>query len=171
VIKIQSIFAIKIISLVQYKTTWKKEDALKEMQRWCASQERCHEDVRKKLIEHRVFGDDLEEIMATLISEDFLNESRYALAYVSGKFKINEWGRNKILAGLKQKKISAYNIANAMKEINENDYQKTLIKHFNKKLKEINLKTKDGKMKIMNYLLQKGFESEMIIHMIQESNS
>ena len=136
------------------------------MRRWCAVQERSHEDVRLKLIEHRVFGDDLEDILSTLISEDFLNETRYAIAYVSGKFKINEWGRNKILVGLRAKKISPYNVKKAMKEIDEKDYNKTLIKHFNKKLKEVNLKTKEGKSKMMNYLLQKGFEMDLILQKI-----
>lgn len=154
--------------MIQYKTKWNKDDALKELRRWCAVQERCHEDIRLKLIEHQIFGDDLEDILATLITEDFLNETRYALAYVSGKFKINEWGRIKILSGLKQKKISQYNINKAIKQLDEIAYAQTLEKHFNKKLKEVKIKTQEGKMKMMNFLLQKGFESDLILKKINE---
>ncbi len=154
--------------MIQYKTSWTADVALKELRRWCAVQERSHEDVRLKLIEHRIFGDVLEEIISTLISEDFLNETRYAEAYVSGKFKINEWGRNKILAGLKAKKISTYNINKALKVIDENQYHKTLEKHFNKKAKTVSLKTKEGKSKVMNFLLQKGFEMDLILKLINK---
>lgn len=96
------------------KSKWTQETALKELKRWCAAEERSHQAVRTKLIEHQIYGDQLEAIIAELIGENFLNELRFAKAYVSGKFKINQWGRNKIKMGLKQKNISTYNINKAM---------------------------------------------------------
>jgi regulatory protein len=96
---------------------WSKEEALERMCSYCASQERAHMDVRTKLIEHQVFGDVLEDIMATLISENFLNEERYALAYARGKANQLKWGPIKIQAGLRQKQVSDYSIKKALESI------------------------------------------------------
>ena len=152
------------------KTAWSEEQALTELKRWCALQERSHMDVRTKLIEHRIYGEKLEEIIATLISEDFINELRFATAYVSGKFKINEWGRNKIIMGLKQKQISTYNINKAMSQIDDDQYIKTLDKHFKEKSAKTGLASREAKAKVMNYLLQKGFEQHLILQLINEDS-
>jgi regulatory protein len=125
-------------------------------------------DVRTKLIEHQVYGDILEEILADLISENFLNEMRYASAYVSGKFKINEWGRIKIIAGLKQKNISLKIITKAISEIDEHMYLKTLEKLYQNKKQLLKPKSLQDKQRLMNYLLQKGFEQHLIFEIMNK---
>ena len=55
-----------------------KADALVKLQRYCAYQDRCHQEVRSKLIELGIYGQDLEDVMASLIEENFLNEERFA---------------------------------------------------------------------------------------------
>ncbi|MFM2392141.1 MAG: hypothetical protein RLZZ546_118 [Bacteroidota bacterium] len=150
------------------KIRWDREQALREMQRWCSTQERSHMDVRTKLIEHQVYGDILEEILADLISENFLNEMRYASAYVSGKFKINEWGRIKIIAGLKQKNISLKIITKAISEIDEHMYLKTLEKLYQNKKQLLKPKSLQDKQRLMNYLLQKGFEQHLIFEIMNK---
>jgi regulatory protein len=152
------------------KTKWSVDVALVEMKRWCATEERSHQAVRTKLIEHQVYGDDLEGIIAELISENFLNELRFATAYVSGKFKINQWGRNKIKMGLTQKNISSYNITKAMAQIDEKNYSTLLTKLFNTKKKLTGTKTNSEKLKLVNYLLQKGFEQHLIMDLLNKNN-
>ena len=63
------------------------------MRRYCAYQERCHEEVRTKILSMKVYGDTLERVMDALIHEDFLNEERFAIAYAGGKFRMKKWGR------------------------------------------------------------------------------
>ena len=99
---------------------------LNKLRHYCAYQERCHEEVRTKLLSLKVYGDGLEEIINQLISEDFLNEERFAKAYAGGKFRMKKWGRGKIIQGLKARKISDYCIKQGMSEIPEEDYQKFL---------------------------------------------
>lgn len=151
------------------KVRWDKDQALRELQRWCSQQERSHMDVRTKLIEHQVYGDALEEIIAQLISENFLNEMRYASAYVSGKFKINEWGRIKITAGLKQKNISQKIISKAISEIDQETYCETLKKLFYNKKKSIKSNSLQDKQRLMNFLLQKGYEQNLIFELMNNS--
>jgi regulatory protein len=151
------------------KSKWTQETALRELKRWCAGEERSHQAVRTKLIEHQIYGDELESIIAELISENFLNELRYANAYVSGKFKINHWGRNKIRMGLKQKNISTYNINKAMAQIDDVLYMDTLSEIFENKKKMTGTKTNADKQKLVNYLLQKGFEMNLILDLLNKS--
>ena len=84
------------------------EDALAKLQRYCAYQDRCHQEVRTKLIDLGVFGDTLEEIITDLIKDNFLNEERFARSYARGKFRMRKWGRIKIRQELKLRKISDY---------------------------------------------------------------
>jgi regulatory protein len=147
----------------------KNSSALEKIKHYCAYQERSHKEVRSKLLELEVYGNELENHITTLINENYLNEERYACAIVRGKFKYKQWGRNKILQTLKLQVISAYCIQKAMKEIDEEEYLITLTKLADKKLESLSSeKNKFIKMsKLKNYLLQKGYEFEYINEIIK----
>ena len=140
-----------------------KDDALKKLQRYCAYQERCHQEVRQKLLDLGIYGDDLEDIIVELIKDDFLNELRFAQIYTGGKFRIKKWGRYRIKRELKQRRISEYCIKKAMLEIDEDDYIKTLHEIFEKRLKiisEPNDFMTNGNL--AKYAISRGFESDII---------
>jgi regulatory protein len=139
--------------------------ALEKLKSYCAYQERSHQEVRTKLLSLEVYGDELEEIIGALIEENFLNEERYAAAIVRGKFRYKQWGRIKIKQALKFQKISTYCIQKAMKEIEDDEYQKTLLHLAEKKWESLHSeKNKFTKMaKLRNYLLQKGYETDLIM--------
>ena len=133
-----------------------------KLMRYCAYQERCHQEVRNKLLQLKVYGDDLEDIMATLISENFLNEERYTLAFVSGKFKIKKWGKFKISMKLKLKGVSSYLIEKALNTIDPEEYENTVVDLIKSRLgdeKEISFAQRK---KIFDYLRRKGFETDEI---------
>jgi regulatory protein len=144
------------------------EEALQKLQRYCAYQDRCHTEVRTKLLDLGVYGDTLEEIMAELITDNFLNEERFARSYVRGKFRIKQWGRVRIKQELKFKKISAYCLKKGLEEIEETEYLKTLNKLLTKKNKT--LKEPDDfkrKAKLANYVIQKGYEPSIVWDMLR----
>ncbi len=138
--------------------------SLEKIKYYCAYQERSHKEVRSKLLELEVYGNELENHISTLIDENYLNEERYACAIARGKFTYKQWGRNKILQTLKLQQVSAYCIKKAMKEIAEDDYIKTIQQLSIKKLATLSSeKNKFIKMtKLKNYLLQKGYEFDYI---------
>lgn len=146
-----------------YKKNLTKEQALQKLKHYCAYQERCHSEVKEKLYELGVRRAEHDEITATLIEENYLNEERFAIAFAGGKFRMKQWGRVKIKYELKQKKVSEYCIKKAMKEIPEEDYINTL-----QKLAEERYASLKGeqylirKKKTMDYLLHKGFEPELV---------
>ena len=113
---------------VQYKKQLTKEQALQKLRHYCAYQERCHSEVKEKLYSLGVWKKDHDEIIATLIEENYLNEERFAIAFAGGKWRVKQWGRVKIKYDLKLKQVSDYCIKKAMKQIDEEEYLAVLSK-------------------------------------------
>ena len=146
-----------------------KEQALQKLRHYCGYQERCHAEVKEKLYSFGLRKQIVEEAIAQLIEEDYLNEERFAIQFAGGKFRMKQWGRVKIKHALKQKQVSAYCINKAMKELDEKDYANTLHKLAKRKWDTIkgegvNLFVKMGKT--TDYLVQKGYEPELVRQVI-----
>jgi len=147
---------------------YSKEEALQKAKQYCAYQERCHSEVKEKLYSFGMNKKEVDELLSELISENYLNEERFAIQYAGGKFRIKQWGKVKIKYSLKQKQVSEYCIKKALAAIDERDYHKTLEKLFEQKQKtlkaEKNIFTK--KRKLQDHLMQKGFETNLIARLI-----
>lgn len=145
------------------------DQAIPKIKQYCAYQERCHAEVRDKLYSYGLYKKEVEPIISLLITENYLNEERFAIIYAGGKFRMNQWGKVKIKQALRVKQVSDYCIKKALKEIDETDYQKTFRKLTEQKLKTIrsekNIFVK--KRKLQDYLLQKGYESGLISEMLK----
>ena len=135
-------------------------EALNKLSRYCAERERCHSEVRTKLISIHVYGEDLEEIISRLIELDFLNEERFARSYVSGKFRINKWGRNKIIHGLRAKQVPDYCIDKGLGEIDDAEYHALVRRLIAKQLRENSF---EARQKVVASLQRKGFETGVIL--------
>lgn len=146
------------------------EEARSKLQAYCAYQERCHKEVRSKLLELGIWGDDVDAIISDLIEDNFLNELRYALAFAGGKFRVKKWGKNRIINALKRNQISAYCIKKAIQsELPDLDYNQTLEQVIRKKdnlLKESNPFKR--KQKLAKYTIEKGFESHLVWEMLNQ---
>jgi regulatory protein len=150
-----------------YKKQFTKEQALQKLKHYCAYQERCHSEVKEKLYSLGVWKKDRDEIISALIEENYLNEERFAIVFAGGRFRVKQWGRVKIKYELKQKQVSDYSIKKALKQVDEKEYLKTLEKLLEKK--QALLKKEQPvirKKKTMDYLLQKGFEADLINKMM-----
>jgi regulatory protein len=109
------------------------------------------------------------DIMNYLVENDLLNEKRYAYSYTIGKLRNNQWGRQKIYAGLRQKKLSNPIINEAFSSVDEDEYFSVLQQVMNRKLEHIgDISIDKNKKKLLNYALQKGFESSLIWTVINE---
>ncbi len=146
------------------KKYFTKEQALQKAKHYCAYQERSHAEVKEKLYSFGLFKTEVEEALSLLIEENYLNEERFAIAFAGGKFRIKQWGKVKIKYELKQKRVSDYCIKKALQQIDGADYLKTLQQLFNAKLKTLKGEKNSfiKKRKLQDYLMQKGFESNLI---------
>jgi regulatory protein len=136
---------------------------------YCAYQERSHKEVRNKLYEYGLHRGDVEELLAKLITEGFLNEERFAKAFAGGKFRMKKWGRNKIVHELESHGVTSKCIQKGLAELSDSDYKKTLRGLLVKKLdltKEPNLFKKRDKA--ARFAIGKGYESELVWAVLKE---
>ncbi len=139
------------------------QQAFQKMRQYCGYQERSHFEAREKLYGFGLNKSDVEELLSRLIEEDYLNEERYAILFVGGKFRMKKWGRIKIIHELKQKRVGSNNIKKAIKEIDEDIYNKTLYQLALAKWKSLKAEQYLNRLaKTTNFLLQKGYEQELI---------
>lgn len=137
--------------------------ALSKIESWCAYQERCQQEVRDKLYSWGLWKDAVENIIVELISRNFLNEERFAIAYAGGKFRMKKWGKQKIKMELKRRQVPDKIIAKALKEIGGDDYEQTLGKTLTAKWKaEKEKHPLKKKMKVMRYMISRGYEPDAV---------
>jgi regulatory protein len=143
--------------------TYSQQEAKEKILRYCAYQERSHREVRNKLFEYGLGRSDVDEIMVFLITEGFLNEERYAKAFAGGKFRMKKWGRLKIIHALEAQGLTANCIKSGLKEIDTDDYEKTLTQFLEKKNSEV----EDGNIyskrdRLSKAAILKGYEPELV---------
>ena len=140
---------------------------------YCAYQERTQDEVRKRLQKWEVWGDEADEIIAELISQNYLSEERFAKTYAGGKFRMKNWGKMKIKQELHRRGLSEYSIQQGMKEIPEESYQTRLTEDLIKKKAQL-LRTETDKFKLkqklVRFALGKGYESELVWKTVENLN-
>ncbi|HLZ16419.1 MAG TPA: regulatory protein RecX [Cyclobacteriaceae bacterium] len=139
------------------------EIAARKIFRYCAYQERSHQEVRNKLFEYGLRSNQVEEILSRLITDGFLNEERYARAFAGGKFRMMKWGKLKIQRELESAGVSPRNIAFGLAEIDPADYSKSILSLVKKKatlVTDENLYKK--KNKIARFVIGKGYEPDLV---------
>ena len=151
------------------KKVFSRKEAKLKAADYCAYQERSQQEVRDKLYSYGLHYNDVEEIISELITENFINEERFAKAYAGGKFRMKKWGRLKILQGLKQHRISEYCIKKGLQEIPDADYCDTIELLIDKKRKALAIDNEFiANQKIVAYLHQKGFEPNLIWNILRK---
>lgn len=137
--------------------------ALDRAKVYCSKAEHNQKEVLSKLREWGLNLEEAESVLCELISQNYVNEERYALLYSKSKFNQNGWGRIKIKHHLNQMGVSARNIQKGLEEIQEEDYEALCLKLATKKT--LSLKGENPlsiRQKTTAYLLSKGFEYEQI---------
>ncbi len=146
-----------------------RKEALERVRKFCTYRERCHKEVWDKLYDLNQDPGTASDLITQLIEENFLNEERFARSYVKGKFKHNQWGREKIRQGLKAKGIHSSLIRMAMEEISEEGYLEQVHRLIAKQRHKIKAKNQyDKKAKLARHLLSKGYEQDLVWDIIRE---
>jgi regulatory protein len=133
----------------------------------CSRREYCVYDIQSKLQSWGISDQDNEKIIKALIKENFINEKRFTEAFVRDKFRYNRWGKVKIKAHLKLKKIPADIITSSLNSIDNELYIKTLKELLTIHRRLVKAKNQyDLKGKLLRYGLSKGFESELLYDLL-----
>ncbi len=151
------------------KTRYTPSQAKSKIAKYCAYQERCHQEVRDKLYSFGLSPDDVELLIYEMIQHDLLNEERFAVAFVRGKFIYKKWGRVKIKMELKRRKISDYCIKKGMKEIDGDKYEEVLQGLLEKKISSLKtIKGYQKNYKAAQFVMNKGYEGDIVWALIKE---
>lgn len=145
------------------------EEIKRKLERYCVYQDRCHKEVETKLKEFILIEEAKNQILLHLMEHDFLNEERFSKSFARGKFKIKNWGKQRIIRELKFRDISEYNIKTALKEIDEDDYLTTIDKIAVKRNSFINESDfYKRKKKLTDFLIRKGYEFDLIFSTVKK---
>ena len=146
----------------------KTQEAKLKAANYCAYQERTQQEVRDKLYSFGLYSDEVEDVLTDLITENYVNEERYARAFACGRFRLKHWGKRKITYALQQKRISSYCIDQALKEISDDEYESEIKKLINIKSSKLTGEDYYIKNKTAQFLIGKGYESEIVWSLINE---
>ena len=155
--------------MLNNKKTYTVTEAKSKLEHYCAYQERCHKEVIQKLKDMQMIPEAIDVIVVHLIEHNFLNEERFAKAYVRGKFKMKSWGKLRLTSQLKLKDISKVNINQALNTIDYDEYIDVFNDLAEKKAKNIteaNILKK--KKKLADYLLYRGWESNLVYDKVNQ---
>jgi len=142
--------------------------ARQKIYRYCAYQERAHSEVRDKLYEYGLYKDEVDEMLSHLITENFLNEERFARAFAGGKFRLMKWGKIKITQALEARGLTPNCIKLGLKEIEEDRYVQTLTELVEKKSQQtVETDLFVRRDKVARFAIQKGFEPELVWRVIK----
>lgn len=155
---------------VRKKKIYTPQQARRKAESYCAYQERSQQEVRDKLYDWGLHYADVESIISDLIEENFLNEERFATAYVQGKFRMKGWGKIKIKQGLKQKRVSSPLIKFALNRIDPDEYMGKLLDILEKKDRVTQEKDPfKRRNKLFQYAMGRGFESQLILEALKDN--
>ena len=146
-------------------------EALNKAAAYCTLCERCISEVSAKLTAWGVPFTEQEKIIARLIDEKFIDEVRYCRAFVNDKLRFNRWGRIKIIAALREKRLPQEYISEAIESIDDDNYTEILKEVIAIKRKEF--KGKDDfqtRQKLIRHAASRGFEPAIIMRFINTSN-
>ena len=145
------------------------DQVLDKMAKYCAYQERCVKEVRDKLKTFDIAEEEKTKILDYLLDNHFVNDERYAKAFVRGKVNQSGWGVNKIRFHLIQKGIDKDIIDEALGQTDEEAYHQRLIEILKTKAKTVKADSDfEKKRKLAAYAMQKGFEGSLVWEVVKE---
>ena len=140
-----------------------KDEAYLKLSTLCASAEYCEHDLRKKMDKWDMPEGSADKVIEQLVKERFIDEERFARAFVREKFRFNKWGRVRISLELKRKGIAEFTIEDALEEIPSDDNLETLKALIASKRRSVKGKSEyEIKCKLIRFALSRGFDMDDI---------
>lgn len=136
--------------------------------KYCAGGEKAPYQVMQKLLKWELTGEEAQSVLQQLTSEKFIDEERFARAYVNDKFRFNQWGKIRIKMELQQLRIDPSLIVSTLEEINPELYEQVMIQLATKKWNSLKDEPWARKQKVTASLVRKGFEMDLAIEITRQ---
>ena len=145
------------------------QQALNRASALCARCEQAPADVRAKLRGWGLGADDAADVLRQLAEQDFLNEQRFARAFVKDRFAFNGWGKVKIAHQLRMKEIPADVIADAMAVIDDEEYRQRLVELLRAKWRTVkDREPRAAWAAMMRFAVSRGFETDIASQCVKQ---
>lgn len=146
-----------------------EEQVLTRLAAMCATAEHCESEIREKCRNYGLEEAAAERIVAALKRDKFIDEGRFAVAYVRDKARFNGWGPIKISMAMREKGIESTWIEDSMEEIGEEEWKEILKKAMKGKVKRgRNEDPRKAFASAVRFGMQRGFEYEIVKRVYQE---
>lgn len=119
-------------------------------QRYCATAERCPADVEQLFYRLGATREQTDEVIGILTVQQYIDTARYCRAFVHDKVAFQGWGRMKVQAGLRAKRLPEADIQEAVSHIDDDAYAANI-------RKLIRSKRGQDRQKVMRFMLQRGY--------------
>ena len=143
---------------------------LEKMRSYCMYQERCIQEIKKKLTRLQVVSKTKSKIINHLIDDDYLNEVRFAKLFIQGKLRIKKWGRIKLNYELRTRGVKKFIIDEQINKISNDDYYDYFNEFSNNKIKILKGSKDQKKRSFINYFTYRGWENNLIYEKLNEIN-
>lgn len=129
----------------------------------CARSEHCQQEMLEKMRQWGVSQEEQAQVMARLVSERYVDDERYARAFVSDKIRYNKWGRRKVEQALWLKRIDKAIAAQVLDEVDDAEYVSVLRPLLKQKRRSIKAASEyELTMKLIKFALSRGFTMDII---------
>lgn len=145
------------------------EEAFNRLANLCVKGERCSFDMYNKLRLSGLPRADIDRVISDLVDQKYIDDTRYAHAFVRDKYRFQHWGRRRIIIELRRRRISADVIREALEEIIEDDYIRYATETVRTRLRSLgdNAGEFEGRQKLFRYAVSRGYEPEIVIAIIR----
>ena len=144
------------------------EQALRSLMNLCVKTERSEFDVRRLLERWGIAAEERQRIVDTLVRERFVDNRRYAEAYVREKVRFSGWGRFKIRAALRAKRIDESIIEEALGQVDGASMREKLEHRLQMKMARTRARDEyDLRGKLLRYGAGLGFDTDMVLEVVE----
>lgn len=144
------------------------EDAMARAEALCARAEHCSGEIAQKLYRWGITSSDSERIIDSLIDRRFIDDRRFAAAFVRDKVEYAAWGRRKIALALAAKRLDRDIVAEALEGIDPEVYAARLAKVLDSKRRSLpEPDTTDGRARLFRHAVARGFEPSLVADMLR----
>ncbi len=140
-----------------------EEEAFLQLAALCANAEHCQYEMLEKMKRWELSEEAQARVMAQLIEERYVDDRRYARAFVKDKIRYNKWGRRKVQQGLWMKRIDKEIQDEVLDEIDEKEYLDVLKPLLKQKRKSIKANSDyELNQKLVRFAYGRGFTFDII---------
>jgi len=143
-------------------------EALNDMEAICSKQEKCISEAIKLLNKWGIDGEEADEVINQLVKNDFINENRFASAFIRDKIKFSHWGLYKVRFALKEKGIPSGISEDVINLIDKEEYRGMIKHELQKKLRSLKGNSFQIKQKLLRFGTSRGYETELLYNIIDD---